>query len=67
MLYGPPRVIAHTMSNVRSESITVTAKTTVLTPRSCGMTTCQNRCHALAPSTAAASSSVGSQPFSPAR
>ena len=64
-LYGPPRVIAQTMSKVRRESITVTAKITVFTFLSCGMTMCRNRCHQLAPSTAAASSSVGSTALQP--
>ena len=62
-----PLLITQTRSKARSDSITVTTRTMMLIGRITGKTTEKNVLTWLAPSTAAASRSDGSTPFSPAR
>ena len=62
-----PLLMTQTMSKARSDSITVTTMMMMLIGRITGSTTEKNVLAGLAPSTAAASRSEGSTPFSPAR
>ncbi len=62
-----PLLITQTMSNARSDSITVITRITMFTGRITGQMTWKNVRTSLAPSTAAASRSAGSTAFRPAR
>ena len=62
-----PRLMMYAMSNARSDSMIVTTTMITLIGPMTGNTTRKNVCRWLAPSIAAASRSVGSTLFSPAR
>ena len=62
-----PLLMTQTRSKARSDSMTVTTSTMMLIGNITGKTTWKNVVRSLAPSTLAASRSVGSTPFRPAR
>ena len=62
-----PRLMTHTRSNARNDSMTVITRMTMLTGRITGKITLKNVFTSFAPSMAAASRSVGSTLFNPAR